>query len=90
MSVLTKLHYGYIIVLCCCLIMGINIRLVMSCAGIFYKPVSAELGVSVGDLITPLLALLLRNYPADKGLKAFVNKNRISKIPQFIVSSTKN
>ena len=29
--------------------MGINIGLVMSCAGIFYKPVSLELGVSVGD-----------------------------------------
>lgn len=44
-----KFHYGYIIVFCCCLIMGINIGLVMSCAGIFYKPVSDELGVSVGD-----------------------------------------
>lgn len=49
MSILTKLHYGYVIVFCCCLIMGINIGLVMSCAGIFYKPVSTELGVSVGD-----------------------------------------
>jgi MFS family permease len=29
--------------------MGINIGLVMSCAGIFYKPVSSELGISVGD-----------------------------------------
>jgi MFS family permease len=29
--------------------MGINIGLVMSCAGIFYKPVSTELGISVGD-----------------------------------------
>jgi len=28
--------------------MGVNIGLVMSCAGIFYKPVSEELGVSVG------------------------------------------
>jgi MFS family permease len=28
--------------------MGINIGLVMSCAGIFYQPVSEELGVSVG------------------------------------------
>lgn len=44
-----KFHYGYVIVFCCCLIMGINIGLVMSCAGIFYKPVSNELGVSVGD-----------------------------------------
>jgi MFS family permease len=44
-----KFHYGYVIVFCCCLIMGINIGLVMSCAGIFYKPVSIELGISVGD-----------------------------------------
>jgi MFS family permease len=49
MSAPAKLHYGYVIVFCCCLIMGINIGLVMSCAGIFYKPVSSELGVSVGD-----------------------------------------
>ena len=41
-------HYGYIIVFCCCLIMGVNIGLVMSCAGIFYHPVSEELGVTVG------------------------------------------
>lgn len=45
----TKFHYGYIIVLCCCLIMGVNVGLVMSCAGIFYQPVSEELGVSVGQ-----------------------------------------
>ena len=42
-------HYGYILVLCCCLIMGINVGLVMSCAGIFYRPVSESLGVSVGQ-----------------------------------------
>lgn len=45
----SKFHYGYVIIFCCCLIMGIDIGLVMSCAGIFYKPVSSELGVSVGD-----------------------------------------
>ncbi|HRP33220.1 MAG TPA: MFS transporter [Agriterribacter sp.] len=44
-----KFHYGYVIVFCCCLIMGINIGLVMSCAGIFYSPVSEDLGVSKGD-----------------------------------------
>ena len=44
-----KFHYGYVIVFCCCLIMGINVGLVMSCAGIFYRPVSSELGVSVGQ-----------------------------------------
>jgi len=42
-------HYGYVIVFCCCLIMGVIVGLVMSCAGIFYNPVSTELGVSVGS-----------------------------------------
>lgn len=45
----SKFHYGYVIVFCCCLIMGVIIGLVMSCAGIFYNPVSTELGVSVGS-----------------------------------------
>lgn len=45
----TAFHYGYVIVVCCCLIMGVIIGLVMSCAGIFYGPVSTELGVSVGN-----------------------------------------
>lgn len=42
-------HYGYVIVFCCCLIMGVIIGLVISCAGIFYTPVSADLSVSKGD-----------------------------------------
>lgn len=41
-------HYGYVIVLCCCLIMAVNVGLVMSCAGIFYQPISRELDISVG------------------------------------------
>lgn len=43
------MHYGFIIVVCCCLMMGINIGLAFSCAGIFYKPVSSAIGVSVGE-----------------------------------------
>ena len=42
------MHYGFVIVVCCCLMMGINIGLSFSCAGIFYRPVSTDLGVSVG------------------------------------------
>lgn len=42
-------HYGYVIVMCCCLIMGIDVGLVMSCAGIFYRPVTTDLGFSVGS-----------------------------------------
>lgn len=43
-------HYGYAIVFCCFLIMFVIVGLVMSCAGIFYKPVSEEVGVEVGQL----------------------------------------
>lgn len=45
-----SIHYGYVIVFCCCLIMGINVGLVISCAGIFYGSVSNDLGVTVGKL----------------------------------------
>lgn len=43
------MHYGFVIVVCCCLMMGVNIGLSFSCAGIFYRPVSTDLGVSVGE-----------------------------------------
>ena len=39
------IHYGYVIVLCCCLIMGVNVGLVMSCAGIFFLAVSGGIGL---------------------------------------------
>lgn len=42
-------HYGYVIVACCCLMMGVNVGLTFSCAGIFYQPVSQSLGVPVGQ-----------------------------------------
>lgn len=44
----SKIHYGYMIVLCCFLIMFVIVGLIMSCAGIFYKPVSEELGIDIG------------------------------------------
>ncbi len=44
-----KRHYGYTIVFCCFLIMFVIVGMVMSTAGIFYKPVSDSLGVEIGD-----------------------------------------
>ncbi len=41
-------HYGYVIVACQFLVMFVIVGLVMSCAGIFYRPVSQDLGVDVG------------------------------------------
>lgn len=46
---LRNIHYGYVIILCCCLIMGVDVGLVMSCAGIFYAPVSESLGIDIGS-----------------------------------------
>ena len=39
------IHYGYVIVFCCCLMMGIDVGLSVSCAGIFYSPVSDSLNI---------------------------------------------
>ena len=44
----SKFHYGYVIVICCCLIMGFDVGISMSCAGIFYPAVSESLGVARG------------------------------------------
>ncbi|MDO4937942.1 MAG: MFS transporter [Sutterellaceae bacterium] len=41
-------HYGYVIVACQFLVMFVIVGLVMSCAGIFYRPVSQDLEVDVG------------------------------------------
>ncbi len=72
-----KMHYGYIIVACCCLMMGVNVGLSFSCAGIFYRPVSESLGVAVGEfgiymsvmyitstLMLPMAGRLLERYSA--------------------------
>lgn len=71
------MHYGFVIIVCCCLIMGVNIGLSFSCAGLFYKPVSESLGVGVGlfglymsvmyvaaTLTLPLAGKLLERYSA--------------------------
>ncbi|MCM1153597.1 MAG: MFS transporter [Muribaculum sp.] len=72
-----RMHYGYIIVACCCLMMGINVGIAFSCAGIFYRPVSESLGVSVGEfgiymsvmyvtstLMLPLAGRMIERYSA--------------------------
>lgn len=48
-AVQPKRHYGFVILICCCLIMGVNIGLSFSCAGIMYEPVCQSIGVKVGE-----------------------------------------
>lgn len=72
-----KIHYAFVIAACCCLMMGVNVGLTFSCAGIFYKPVTADLGISVGSfglymtfmyiassLMLPMTGRLLDRYSA--------------------------
>ncbi len=43
-----KIHYGFYIVICCCVFSFTSVALMFGCAGIFYTPVSEALGVSRG------------------------------------------
>ncbi len=43
-------HYGYVVAACCTLVTMFNIGLVLSCAGIFFVPISAEIGEPVSKV----------------------------------------
>lgn len=75
----SRFHYAFVIVVCCCLMMGVNVGLTFSCAGIFYNPVSKDLGIDVGvfgiymsvmyvasALMLPFSGRLLERYSARK------------------------
>lgn len=75
MTMKTKIHYAFVIVVCCCLMMGVNVGLTFSCAGIFYKPLTSDLGLTIGgfglymtfmyvasSLVLPLAGKLLDRY----------------------------
>ncbi len=86
-----KIHYAFVIVGCCCLMMGVNVGLTFSCAGIFYAPVTQALGLSVGGfglymtamyvasaLMLPLAGRLLERYSARKLFTAASALNGVS------------
>ncbi len=50
MATKQKPHYAWLIMISCCAIMMVGIGVVNSCAGIFFMPVSTELGVGIGTL----------------------------------------
>lgn len=67
-------HYGFVIVACCCLIMGVNIGLTFSCAGIFYTPICESLDVTKGEFgiymsvmyVTSILTLTLAGQLVER------------------------
>ena len=45
-----KLQYAWLIFAGCCIVQGASIGILCNSVGIFYVPVSADLGISVGRL----------------------------------------
>ncbi|SCM81915.1 conserved membrane hypothetical protein [uncultured Sporomusa sp.] len=52
-------HYAYMIVVACCAISLAPVAFTFSCAGIFFKPVTQELGIGIGTFALYLSSLLL-------------------------------
>lgn len=75
-----KVHYGWLILMSCCLIQGAALGLVNNCAGIFFVPVSAELGVSTGDL-----SLYLTFQCAISCLGMLLAKKMLMRVPLKIL-----
>lgn len=46
-----KLHYAWWVAVACCFIYAGSVGVVVSCAGLFYKSVSTELGVGTADIV---------------------------------------
>lgn len=93
-------HYAFVIVACCCLMMGVNVGFSFSCAGIFYKPVSYALGVSIGEfglymsimyiasaIMLPFAGKLLQRFSARILFSAASLLNAISFLALGCVSS---
>ncbi|MEY8757815.1 MFS transporter [Peribacillus frigoritolerans] len=56
-----KLHYAWWIAVACCAIYAGSVGVIVSCAGLFYKSVSTELGVGTADIVfyTTLMYLVI-------------------------------
>lgn len=56
-----KLHYAWWIAVACCAIYAGSVGIIVSCAGLFYKHVSTELGVGTADIVfyTTLMYLVI-------------------------------
>ena len=46
-----KLHYAWWIAVACCFMYAGSVGIIVSCAGLFYKAVSTELGVGTADIV---------------------------------------
>lgn len=70
-----KYHYAWLILITCCMMQGSGLGLISNCAGVFYSPVSQDLGVELGRfsfyrtlatmsqaLVIPFVAKAFRKY----------------------------
>ena len=71
----TNIHYAWLILITCCMMQGSGLGLISNCAGVFYSPVSQDLGVELGNfsfyrtlatmsqaLVIPFVAKAFRKY----------------------------
>ncbi|WP_412728627.1 MFS transporter [Cytobacillus kochii] len=56
-----KVHYAWWIAVSCCALYAGSVGIIVSCAGLFYKSVSSELGVGTADIVfyTTLMYLVI-------------------------------
>ncbi len=45
-----NIHYGWLVLVSCCMMQGVGIGIISNCAGIYYTPICEELGFSMGQL----------------------------------------
>ena len=70
-----KFHYAWLILITCCMMQGSGLGLISNCAGVFYSPVSQDLGVELGKfsfyrtlatmsqaIVIPFVAKSFRKY----------------------------
>lgn len=74
------IHYGFLILLCCCIISATSVSLAFGCAGIFYTPVSEFLGVSTGVFAIYATIQSLVSGFAVRALNPIVDKVGMKKV----------
>lgn len=75
-----RLHYGFIIVFCCCIISATSVSLAFGCAGIFYTPVCETLGVNTGTFALYATIQSLTSGFAVRALNPVVERTGLKKL----------
>ena len=75
-----KLHYGFLIVVCCCVFSFTSVALLFGCAGIFYTPVSESLGISRGTFALTVTAMSLSSSVSMMFVSRLIERYKLKHI----------